>query len=296
MAATQPVSHSTAITGLHHHWGHQGWTHLSSHAGSGGVWSLARKVGVFFLVAFGLVLLIRGCGNNRRRIIRNRDDVHRALDRVSLEREPGSSSARQVVEIGIPEEKTISLASHYFDGVELQVPATLNIVVGRPTSLTISADRKILEVLTPQMSGSKLILKQESNTSLEVRTPIRYTLSIPDLQEVVVSSTGKVMIAYLNRVNFSCMISGSAEVAITEGFVQKQFISVSGNGKYRAPALESRISQVTLSDNASAHIKTPQSSLGVDLSGNSKCYYTGAAPFFSQIHHSVNAQVLPEGR
>jgi hypothetical protein len=204
-----------------------------------------------------------------------------------------NSSRRQVVDTRVSGQKSIPMPSH-LNAVELHVPAELTIRVGMPSALMVSADQNVMEALKSYTRSGTLVLEQEPNISLDIRTPIRYTLDIPDLQEVVVSTTGKIMIDRLNIADFSCTISGSSEVTITEGNVQQQSITVSGSGKYRASAVVSNDSKVTLSGNASAHIRTPNDSLGVNLSGNSKCYYTGAEPRISAQKKSGNARVLSE--
>ncbi|HUD01509.1 MAG TPA: DUF2807 domain-containing protein [Rhabdochlamydiaceae bacterium] len=305
MAIARPVSASSsaAVAALHHQ------RNLSSHAGSGGVWGLARKVCLFFLVVLGLVLIIRGCRVSVTRTVHQRQrrrnratddflDRHGSLHRVvedTYREQQENSSRRQVVDTRVSGQKSIPMPLH-LNAVELHVPAELTIRVGRPSALMVSADQNVMEALKSYTRSGTLVLEQEPNISLDIRTPIRYTLDIPDLQEVVVSTTGKIMIDRLNIADFSCTISGSSEVTITEGNVQQQSITVSGSGKYRASAVVSNVARVTLSGNASAHIKTPQQTLGVELSGNSKCYYTGGAPVFSATYYSGNAKVLPERR
>ncbi len=294
MNGVQQISGSNGVINQVQLRGHNGWTSLSLRTGSGQQWSLAKKVGLFFLCACVLILLLRSRvsvnTNHQTTIKRQRasDDLH--------EKQPNQVSAPTFVrDAGVTTQKTLTF-NEQVNSVALNLPATLRIeVVGMDKStLSITADQNIMELLAATLNAGHLMLHQKPNTSFDTKMPIQYVLTVSRLQNVTVSKKGKVSVSQLNGERFYCNIGDNSLILISGGQLDSQAIIVKGTGKYLAEKLATRLTSVSLQESSTAYIQTPSESLGVILEGNSICYYTGSEPHFSSRNITGNAKLLPK--
>lgn len=201
-----------------------------------------------------------------------------------------------------------------FTGVELATLGNLTIELGERESLRIEAEDNLLEYFEIEVRGGTLRIRTRSGVSLRNRRPVNYYLTVKELEEIVISSSGDVEAPDLEAKRFSVSISSSGdlemgdleadtlqvrisssgnmqmgelhadriEVTITSsgdldiagGEVEEQDITITSSGEYRARNLESAEAEVHLTSSGSATIGVREY-LRANLSSSGDLRYIG---------------------
>lgn len=179
--------------------------------------------------------------------------------------------------------------------VALATSGDLTVRFGSPASVSITAEENVLPRLTSTVRGSELGLGSEPFVSLRLHRPISYTLTVPELRSVTVSSSGSVTTPLVTAptVHFTVSSSGSIVAAGVEANTLKTVISSSGNvrlgsgsvgthtltisssGNLIADALRSTSSVVTLSSSGDALVWVTDT-LDATLSSSGNLRYYGS--------------------
>jgi hypothetical protein len=185
-----------------------------------------------------------------------------------------------------------------FDRVELATIGTLTIEKGHEIRLVVEAEDNLLEYIQTRVQGSKLLIDVEQGASITPTRPIRYRLTIADLREITLSSSGDAeapsiqaseFIIGINssgsltmdgieadRVNIMVSSSGNARlgeivtdqlsveiessgnVTIRAGSAGRQEISLSSSGDYEARDVQSSRVEARLSSSGSATVRVSE--------------------------------------
>ena len=182
-----------------------------------------------------------------------------------------------------------------FSGVELATAGTLTIEVGEKEGLRIEAEDNLMPYIETGVRGGRLTIETREGVNLRSTQPVRYYLTVKDLDTIVISSSGDVEAPGLDAERFSVEIrsSGNLKMAnleadrltvdisssgdmsmeilhadtleveinssgnldIAGGEVQRQDITINSSGDYAARDLESAEAEVHLRSNGSATIQ-----------------------------------------
>ena len=223
----------------------------------------------------------------------------------------------------IEEARTVSNVS----GVELTMQGTLYITMGDKESLRIEAEDNLLEYIQTDVSMGRLVIKSRQGINLRNAQPIKYYLTVTELNSLVVSSSGDIETKDLKSDSFSITISSSGNVSIDgldctslrvrisssgnvdiselaadsisvdisssgnldiqKGKVQKQDINISSSGEYRASEVESVSADVVLTSSGEATIRVSDQLTG-RLSSSGNINYIG--------NPDVNVNMTSSGR
>ena len=147
-----------------------------------------------------------------------------------------------------------------FTKINFGIAGDLEIKIGPEFSVVLEGDKDDLEEIVTELSGEKLIVKQE-NWRFNFDNKVSVYITLPNLTglgvsgsgkaEILdpindadnlslnVSGSGKILTAGLVTDNFSCNISGSGNIIIgSGGNADKGDISISGSGSYTGEAFE----------------------------------------------------------
>ncbi|HUU44909.1 MAG TPA: head GIN domain-containing protein [Acidobacteriota bacterium] len=179
--------------------------------------------------------------------------------------------------------------------VELATIGTLIIEIGNDEGLVIEAEDNLLEHIETDVSRGKLTIDNERDVSLNPRKRIRYYLTVKELDEITVSSSGDIVAPDLEAKRFELSIessgdfemgtldctalevsisssgdafieelsartvdvsiSSSGSLEIGDGTVEEQEVHISSSGDYRARRLDSETAVVRISSSGSAHVR-----------------------------------------
>jgi hypothetical protein len=191
----------------------------------------------------------------------------------------------------IEETRTVS----GFTGVELATPGTLTIVVGEKEELRIEAEDNLIPHIETRVRSGKLTIETREGVNLRNTQPLRYYLTVKDLDTIVISSSGDIEVPDLEAEHFSVMvrssgnldmgnlaadtltvklsssgdmrmgmlnadilkveINSSGNLDIVGGEVQRQDITINSSSDYAAQDLQSAEAEVRLRSNGSATIR-----------------------------------------
>lgn len=183
-----------------------------------------------------------------------------------------------------------------FDRVGFGIPGNLIIKLGPEFSVVLEGDQDDLEEIITEVSGDKLIIKQESwryrfeeKVSVTITMPGITGLSVSgsgnaeivddikdaDDLDLSVSGSGKIITAGIVVDEFQCGISGSGDVIIgSAGEADRGEISISGSGGYRGENFEIDHLAVRVSGSGSCYCKAGDS-LKASISGSGNVTYNG---------------------
>ncbi|HLY28797.1 MAG TPA: DUF2807 domain-containing protein [Aggregatilineales bacterium] len=168
--------------------------------------------------------------------------------------------------------------------VSLETSGDLSISVTGVESLTIEAEANILPLLTSDVSSNRLTLSTKSNSNVQTSQPIRYTLTVKDLKEVVTDGSGKITINALAANNLGVAINGSGSVTLN-GKADALAITVSGSGDFDGGKLASKTAMVNDSGSGNVQIQVSDM-LNATLSGSGSVRYIGNPTVNSTLNGS----------
>jgi len=200
-------------------------------------------------------------------------------------------------------------------GVELATVGNLIIELGEQEKLTIEAEDNLLRYIETEVRGGTLRIETRDGVSLNSRRPVTYYLTVQELDEIVISSSGDVKAPDLEverlavtisssgdlqmgdlkadtlevRITSSgdmelgelyanrleVLISSSGNLDIAGGEVEMQVITISSSGEYQAEDLESGEAEVHLTSNGSATVWV-RDYLKANLSSSGDLLYGGS--------------------
>lgn len=196
------------------------------------------------------------------------------------------------------EEGSSTLASEQrdvgdFNAVTLSGVGNLHITQTGSESLTIEADDNILPLLTSEVVGHTLVLGTRHGAHFSPRRPIRYTLTVKDLDEIRISGAGNVEIPALGTPSLRLGLSGAGNLTVgglaTErvevslsgagnatvaGETRSQEVRISGAGSYNGHDLASSTARAVISGTGGAHL-TVSEQLEAHISGVGGIDYAG---------------------
>jgi hypothetical protein len=160
-----------------------------------------------------------------------------------------------------------------FDEVELQGGGNLSIRRTGSESLSVEAEKNVLAKIRTDVENNRLIIGPKPNTTIHTSEPIRYELTVKELNALKVSGAGNVDAEGISTDELAVTISGAGDVKIA-GRAVSQEIAISGSGNYRAEGLESKEAQIGVGGSGSALVNV-SGKLDAEVSGVGSVEYIG---------------------
>ena len=181
-----------------------------------------------------------------------------------------------------------------FHTVALTGSGVVTVQQGDEESLVVEADDNVLPLIEAEVRGDTLSLGfKPGATIINPSRSIRYLVTVPNLNEVVISGSGTVNVDRVVDERFAATISGSGEMNVDSltaanvritisgsgdanvaGAAETQDIQVSGSGNYLAGDLASQSAEVNISGSGNATIWVAES-LDASVSGSGDISYYG---------------------
>ena len=183
-----------------------------------------------------------------------------------------------------------------FDRVSFGIAGNLIIKFGPEFNVVLEGNQRDLEEVVTEISGDKLIIKQES-WRFRSEDKVMVTITMPEITglsvsgsgnaeitddindaddlDLSVSGSGKIITAGIVADEINCSISGSGDVIIgSGGEADRGEISISGSGGYRGEDFEIDHLTVRVSGSGSCYCKAGDS-LQASISGSGNVTYKG---------------------
>ncbi|MFN2148722.1 MAG: head GIN domain-containing protein [Anaerolineales bacterium] len=178
--------------------------------------------------------------------------------------------------------------------VELAMNGSLHIEYGDTEALTVKAEDNLLPYIETLMRGNTLLIRVEPGANFQTNRSIDFTLTVTELTDLSVSSSGDISASALdgsrcsvdisssgsidldavNCTTLTVSISSSGGVNIASGYVEQQSIRISSSGDYDARDVEGRDADITISSSGSATVRSSDRLTGT-ISSSGNIYYFG---------------------
>ncbi|MFP4556944.1 MAG: head GIN domain-containing protein [Bacteroidales bacterium] len=120
-----------------------------------------------------------------------------------------------------------------FSGISLSIAADVYLTQDNNHSLTIEADKEILDKIVTEVSGSTLLIKTERGTRLNSwgNSNIKIHVSMPDVETLSVTGSGDIKaVTPIKAKALSTKITGSGDILISDLTLKRLDASVTGSG------------------------------------------------------------------
>ncbi|MGB9979659.1 head GIN domain-containing protein [Methanobacterium sp.] len=187
-----------------------------------------------------------------------------------------------------------------FNQVSVDGSGTLIITQGDKESLTIEAEDNLMQYIKTNISSNALNIHIDK--SIAPTKPIKYYLTVKDLNSITYSGGGKIQSNGLKTNSLTININGAAEGNLTNlnvntlktiisgagrlfmsGNANNQDIHVSGAGEFNAGNLNSKIVTITISGAGKGTIKV-SNSLNAIVNGAGDISYIGNPQVTKQLN------------
>ncbi|MFQ3547235.1 MAG: head GIN domain-containing protein [Termitinemataceae bacterium] len=189
----------------------------------------------------------------------------------------------------------------FFDSIKLPGSGKLTVHIGDTPSLTVRADKALLDRITTEQKGTTLILSQKDGIGFTIRSPIEYELTTPSLRELSITGSGNVVFANrltgerlsievagagniqgdLDLKELEISILGSGNLALT-GSVNRLTHKVLGSGDLHGISLNGKSASITILGSGKTDIGTFEE-LNVTIAGSGDVIYSGTPRIQSRV-------------
>lgn len=189
--------------------------------------------------------------------------------------------------------------------VSLGTIGDLTIHLGSEESLRVEGEDNILPYIVTKVVGGELRIETKPNTNISPTMPVRYDLTVKDLNSIdvgsvgsvsvvstdlfntqrfsiKVASVGNVSLTWLRADSLDVQISSVGNVEIMNGQVMHQKINISSTGSYKGGNVRSKTAQVDISSVGSATVWVDEE-LDVKITSVGSVQYYGRPRVTSSI-------------
>ena len=175
-----------------------------------------------------------------------------------------------------------------FTSIKTEGAFTIEVTAQNDLALEVEGDDNILKLVTAEVSNNVLRLRNTQNYSPS--EPVKFKISVPNLEALSVSGAGHIEIKGLNNDKFEIDASGAADINVS-GTTKLVDIDASGAGKIDTHNLHASRAVVDSKGVARIDIDVADQ-LDVTISGPSSVYYKGNP----QINKTINGPGKVERR
>lgn len=204
------------------------------------------------------------------------------------------------------EDRDISDAS----SVVLRTGGNVDIRLGDEPSLTVTGGENVLERLTTEVEGDRLVIAIRRGPLLVGDRDLRIDVTLTSLDSVEINGSGAVTAEFGDAEDVSMQISGSGDIEADDldastvragvsgsgnvdlsGRTDSLVVEVSGSGDIDAAELEAETAQVVVSGSGNVHVNASDE-LDVTISGSGDVRYSGRPQVRSSV--SGSGDLSPE--
>jgi hypothetical protein len=148
---------------------------------------------------------------------------------------------------------------------------TIEVTCQKDLSLEVEGDDNVLDLITADVSGNVLRLKNTKNYSTE--EPVKFKISVPNLEGLSVNGAGRVEVKGLNNERFEIDSNGAATIVVSGN---TKVIDVGANGAGQIDAQNLRAARGVVDSNGVTKIDLDVADqLDATVSGPSTVTYQG---------------------
>ena len=181
-----------------------------------------------------------------------------------------------------------------FTAVQLAGIGNVIVQSGEREGVLVEAQANLLPYLQTTVEGDTLVISIEDGANLVPTESIRYIVTAPEVDRLVMSGLGEIRAANVSgenvdlevtgggnihvdevrATNLTAVLSGLGDLTVDSGEVQRQTVRLTGGGSYNAPELASDEAAATISGLGSATLRASER-LDATISGGGNISYHG---------------------
>jgi hypothetical protein len=139
-------------------------------------------------------------------------------------------------------------------GVDLATIGELIIAVGDTESLRIEAEDNLMEYIETEVRGGTLRIESRDNVNLRNTEPIKYYLTVMELDTIEISSSGDIQAPDLEAESFSISIDSSGDLEMEDLETDTLDVNISSSGDLTMGVLNANSLDVDINSSGSLDI------------------------------------------
>jgi hypothetical protein len=167
-----------------------------------------------------------------------------------------------------------------FTSISTEGAFTIEITCQKDLSLEVEGDDNVLQFVTSDVSGNNLRLK--NTKSYSTNEPVKFTISVPNLDGLSVNGAGRIEIKNMNNDKFEIDTNGAPNI-IVSGNTKVIDVGTNGAGKIDAHNLHASRGVVDSKGVATVDLDVADQ-LDITISGPAKVTYRGDPVINKTIH------------
>ena len=195
--------------------------------------------------------------------------------------------------------------------VELAIPADLEIQQGATEALTVTGDDNVLPLLMTVVSGDKLTIRYKPQVNVHTFSRPQLSLTVKDLSEVRVSSSGNIKVGSITTSDFKIELSSSGDIniqglqaeditaelsssgnIIIQGNANALNLSISSSGSFQAGDLKVQKAVIRVSSSGDVTVWVVEN-LDANISSSGDIAYYGKPVVHQNL--SSSGTLIPKG-
>jgi hypothetical protein len=169
--------------------------------------------------------------------------------------------------------KTEAREVEKFDQLTITGGMDATVTIGDQQSVSIEADDNILPVIDTRVENGKLIV--EPTEGYSSKTPVKLTITVPQLTGVAINGSGDVDVSGLDGAeSFAVAINGSGDVT-AKGTAQSVSVAVRGSGDVKLQELAAKNGKVAVAGSGDVTVNASDA-LDVSIAGSGDVKYLGS--------------------
>jgi hypothetical protein len=155
-------------------------------------------------------------------------------------------------------------------GVDLATIGTVIIQIGDEETLRIEAEDNLMKFFETEVRGGTLrITTTPRSVNLRPTQPVRFFLTVKDLEQVSISGSGDIQVPDLETSQFSVDIGGSGDVSLDDLNAEQMEINIGGSGEVSTARVEVSTFQVRINGSGDINLgELNADGLTLDVSGS----------------------------
>nr|HPI33575.1 head GIN domain-containing protein [candidate division Zixibacteria bacterium] len=157
-----------------------------------------------------------------------------------------------------------------FDRIRSSGSFDVDVTIGPVQKVTVSFDDNLIDLVKTELRGRTLQIYTDG--SFSSRKSCRVEITVPALEEAIVSGSGDLVVQGLSGAEFAYDISGSGDATLS-GAVDEVRIEVSGSGDVDARDLKARRAYVDIAGSGDVAVWASELFEGVIAGSGDIAYY-----------------------
>lgn len=176
-----------------------------------------------------------------------------------------------------------------FTGIVFAGTGDLHITQSDSESMTITAEQKVLDVITTEVKGGVLHIGRKRGSKVRSREEIRFDVSLRVLERLGMSGSGDAFAERLESEKLTVTISGSSDVELGEVLTDELRVTISGSGELELDQLDASHVDASITGSGEIEISGRTDTQDVSVAGS------GDHKAMGLESRSANATVVGSG-